>query len=351
MHQTLLAIRAGRRQAIHTERLPDGAAGNLRTLVFVRQWIRADSAFNRSVRALAQQLIADCGPADFACEVQALFDYAQSIRFVRDPIDVERIADAETTVHEQQGDCVDKSILLASLLGSVGHLTRGKVVNFAGDVQARGFDHFYLEVQRPDGSWQVLDPTPENTPPGWEASGAVYQVVEFWEGTGGPALSGLLDDLLPGLIQQGVQLGAQFAASTQRQAQASSTQARQIGTAFDDLARQVTTLFDQIQRQTVITAADVARAAQAYQQLAAIAEQYGSVAYVAQQWNSAAYRQAYETRLQQIAARVVETESTATTNQPASPLDLNGLTSSPLFWPVALLVGVVVVMPLLSGRD
>src|ERR1051325_1199993 len=98
MHQTLLVIRKGTEQTFHTERLRDGAAGNLRTLVFARQMVREDSALNPDVRALAQSLIAACAPEDFDCEVLTLFEYAQQIRFVRDPIDVERVADAMTTV-------------------------------------------------------------------------------------------------------------------------------------------------------------------------------------------------------------------------------------------------------------
>src|ERR1041385_7118940 len=211
MHQTLLVICNGAQQAVHTERLPDGAAGNLRTLAFARQMIREDSAFNLEVRKLAQALVANCPPDDFDCEVLTLFEYAQQIRFVRDPIDVERVGDGLTTVAQGQGDCVDKSILLASLLGSVGHLTRGEILNFNGDVAAHGFDHFYLEVQRPDGTWQALDPTPENVPPGWEAEAAVHRTIEIWDGTGGSSgVSGLLDQLLPGLINQGVQIGAQL---------------------------------------------------------------------------------------------------------------------------------------------
>ena len=355
MHQTLLVIRNRHKQAIHTERLRDGAAGNVRTLQFVRQMVREDSAFNLDLRRLAQSLVAQCSPDDFDCEVLTLFEYAQQIRFVRDPIDVERVADAMTTSAEGQGDCVDKSILLASLLGSVGRLTRGKVVSFYGDVEAYGFDHFYLEVQRPDGAWQPLDPTPENVSPGWEAKALVRRTVEFWDGTGGrDNISGLLDQLLPSLIGQGVQLGSQLVAGSRQSGTAAAAE-KQVGQAFDEAARQVTAFFDEVQRRSVITSADLDAVTQAYQELAAVAQQYASVEYVSRQWASPAYKAAYEARLHDIAARVQPQQAggsesgNVTQSPPAAGTILNGLTSNPLFWPLVVLVAVLVLPGILRN--
>jgi Transglutaminase-like superfamily len=353
MHQTLLVIRNGTRQQTQKERLPDGVEGNLRTLSFVRSMVTEDAAYDQQVRRTAQEIIAACRPGDFDCEVRSLFEYAQQdIRFVRDPIDVERIADAATTMAEGQGDCVDKSVLLATMLGSVGHLTRGKVVNYRGDVETAGFNHFYLEVQRPEGTWEPLDPTPSDKEAGWEAEGEVHRTIEFWEGTGGDeTLSGLLDQILPGLIQTGAQLGSQWASSSLQQARSSGSQSQQLGAAFDQLAGQTTALFDSIQRQATITQADLQNAAAAYQQLAQVVQQYGgAVPYIAEQWNSSAYKPAYEARLQQMVARVQAV--TPGTNVPPSPGPTgNGSTTSPdafesltgnqLFWPLVVLLAVV----------
>lgn len=356
MHQTLLVIHNGRKQSVQTERLRDGAAGNLRTLAVMREMIREDAARDLELRRRVQGLVVECYGHDFNCEVEKLFEYARDrIRFIRDPIDVERIADAATTMADRAGDCGDKTIWLASALGAVGHLSRFVVVDFANDVATNGYDHVYLEVQRPDGTWQPLDPTPENVPPGWEATAAVRKAVDIWPNPGGPSsnLSGFLDQLLPQLINQGIQFGA----AAFQQTRASGQQQQQIGAQFDQAAGQVTALFNSIQAQAIITAADLQRAAEAYQQLANVAAQYPT-SYVQEQWNSNNYRPAYETRLQQMAQRVQGaqqpgatqtqqpgtqlTTTTGAAQQPVLGFDISGLTSNPLFWAAILFAGFMI---------
>lgn len=82
--------------------------------------------------------------------------------------------------------------------------------------------------------------------------------------------------------------------------------AKQAGKDFDSLAGQVTALFNRIQAQPTITAADLATATNAYQQLAQIVASAGAqVPYIAAQWALPSYQAAYEARLQQIASKVI----------------------------------------------
>jgi hypothetical protein len=71
------------------------------------------------------------------------------------------------------GDCDDKVVCLATLLATLGHKSRFKVLG-----TKRGhFSHVYLEVQTPRG-WLSLDPTPEQAHAGWQGRGhmATYEI-------------------------------------------------------------------------------------------------------------------------------------------------------------------------------
>jgi len=306
----LLVISKGRRQLVPTKALLPGTQGNLQTIVVIVPMVRRDAVEDLEVRRLALDLVADC-PNEFECQVGKLFEYARSIRFARDPIDAERVADAATTIAEQSGDCADKSILLASLLGSIGWVSRFVALNFYDDLESHGFDHLLIEAQRDDGSWVPLDATPEAAPVGWEPEAPVRRVFEIWpeaeqtanskQQTAG--MGGLFDDL----IGQGIQLGTQVIAGAVQRSRVSSEQAAQIGAQFDQLAGQVTQLFNQIQSQSVITQADLEAAIAGYTQLAQAAQQYANVDYVVQQWNLPSYKAAYEERLRQMAAVAQQT--------------------------------------------
>ena len=344
----LLVIEHGKRRTVPTKALLPGKEGNLQTLAELLPMIRRD-VFDEELRNRALELIADC-PNEFECQVGKLFDYAKSIRYVRDPIDAERIADAATTIAVQAGDCGDKSELLAAMLGTIGYVTRLRALNFYDDLDQRGYDHLLVQVQRDDGSWVSLDATPEWARPYWEPEAPVKTDFDIWTADGRPAtvgqegkpspvgllprasavgsrqsseMAGWVDDL----IAQGIQLGTQYAAGAVQQARLSGAQAQQAGGNFDNAAGQVTQIFNAIQSQPVITEEDLAAAVNAYQQLAQLAQQYGSVEYVAQQWASEDYKPAYEARLRQMAESVSRRQEAGGSNQSGGP-NTGGLLSS-----------------------
>jgi len=76
------------------------------------------------------------------------------IRYVQDTNGIELLHDPVTLLEIGAGDCDDKSILLASLLESIGHRTRFVAVAFEPD----RFSHVWVQDYL-DGRWVDLEPT------------------------------------------------------------------------------------------------------------------------------------------------------------------------------------------------
>jgi len=100
---------------------------------------------------------------DYACEVKCLHAYVRdSIRYLQDPVDVERLQSADKTIELGAGDCDDKSILLAALLESIGHPTRFIAIGFEPEI----YSHVYVETKI-GAEWVPLETT-ESVEVGWE---------------------------------------------------------------------------------------------------------------------------------------------------------------------------------------
>jgi hypothetical protein len=347
----LLVISNGKRRLVPTTALRPGKEGNLQTLAVLLPMIRAD-AESVELRRFVLGLIADL-PNTFEAQVGVLFDYAKnSIRYTRDPIGAERIADAATTIDEQAGDCGDKSILLAAMLATIGYLSRLIALNFYDDLDAHGYDHLLVQVQDDAGAWQSLDPTPEDARPNWEPAAPVRTVFPIWEDGGGQ--KEIAGGPLDALIAQGIQIGSQYAAGAVQSSQRTHAQEAQLGSQFDNLAGQVTALFNQIQALPVITLADLQTAAAAYQQLAQIAQE-NATAYITEQWNSVNYKPAYEARLNQM-AEAVSSEQLAVSSQTSAeavlglPSSVGSSLSSLLSNPLALVAGALFLVAAVKRR-
>lgn len=154
--------------------LLDGVDGVNQTLAAMAALVRRDAS-NLTIRNKALEITQGCDGHDFQCEIQALFEYCRSqITYRRDPVETELVQDAARTLFTfGVGDCDDKVVCLATLLATLGHKSRFKVLG-----QTRGhYSHVYLEVQTKSG-YLALDPTPEQAPAGWEARGqaATYEI-------------------------------------------------------------------------------------------------------------------------------------------------------------------------------
>lgn len=92
---------------------------------------------------------------DFEGEARRIHAFVRDdIRYVRDTDGVELLHDPVTLLQTGAGDCDDKAILLASLLGSIGHPTRFIAVAFEPDVYSHVWVQDYL-----NGAWVDLEPT------------------------------------------------------------------------------------------------------------------------------------------------------------------------------------------------
>ena len=166
--------------ALLRDQLPDGLPGTARTLTAMRDLAAGPwGARSAIIRALALNIVREAAvpEKDYLGEVVALFQWVQrSIRYVRDPIGQELVTAPETLVQTRAGDCDDHAVMLAALLGSLGHRSRFVTIGFQAD-QPERFSHVYLEAQ-PAGSdtWIPLDAIKKDRPAGWEAVAPVRRV-------------------------------------------------------------------------------------------------------------------------------------------------------------------------------
>jgi hypothetical protein len=142
--------------------IPSGQRGILETLKAMSRFAR-DGKKSLIVRGLAMRRTQSCAQKDYACEVRALHSFVRdSIRYVQDIDGVETVQSAEKTLEFGAGDCDDKAVLLAALLGSIGHPTRFVAIGFEVGI----YSHVYVET-RIGSRWIALETT-EPVEAGWE---------------------------------------------------------------------------------------------------------------------------------------------------------------------------------------
>lgn len=118
------------------------------------------------VRTKALELVRGLSQKDWVGEVHALWEFVRDrIRYVRDIRNVETVHTADQVLAQAQGDCDDKSILLASMLEALGHPTRFAAVGFSPG----HFKHVFVET-RVGNKWLALETT-EAQRMGWRPPG------------------------------------------------------------------------------------------------------------------------------------------------------------------------------------
>lgn len=137
-------------QTSETE-LPAGIAGNHETL---KQMIKVARIRSRHplVRELALRILEyyNVPSQDYYKEAQAIGEYIQKkVRYVRDIDGVETLHDPITMIdqmkrNQAQGDCDDMSLLIATLLLSIGHKPFFRVVRYYDGVGP--YQHIYVVV-------------------------------------------------------------------------------------------------------------------------------------------------------------------------------------------------------------
>ena len=141
--------------------IDSGPKGVYQTLRIMRYFVRTGKK-DMLVRQKALSIIKNRPQKDFAGEVQDLHKFVRdSIRYVKDIAGVETVQTPDITLEIGQGDCDDKSVLLASLLESIGHPTRFVAVGF----RPGHFSHVLIETKI-GARWIPLETT-EPVPMGW----------------------------------------------------------------------------------------------------------------------------------------------------------------------------------------
>lgn len=166
--RALAGLAAARpKNATQLASIPSGIDGVRATLDIMREFAREAVRDPRQlVRQRARSLVAHLPPREWLGQITALHEFVRDqIRYLHDPVGVERVATPEVTLEERQGDCDDKATLLAALLESIGHPCRFVALAFNGD----GFSHVLVETKI-GKSWMPLE-TIINRPAGWYPSG------------------------------------------------------------------------------------------------------------------------------------------------------------------------------------
>ncbi len=135
-----------------------------------------DGKLNPAIRAKAVELTERLPQKGWIAEIRALQEFVHDkIRYVRDIEGVETVHTADAVLSIGSGDCDDKSVLLASLLGAIGHPSRFVAVGF----EPGRFSHVYVEtlVGRKPGKWIALETT-EPVGIGWTPPNIVSRIVK-----------------------------------------------------------------------------------------------------------------------------------------------------------------------------
>lgn len=141
--------------------IPKGVAGTKATLNLMRDIVRMYRK-HPLIRQTAAELVSDLPQKSWIGEIDRLHRFVRDhIRYLKDTRGVETVQTPTVTLDLGQGDCDDKSVLLASLLESIGHPTRFVAIGY----QPGRYEHVYVETKL-NNSWISLDPT-EPVPVGW----------------------------------------------------------------------------------------------------------------------------------------------------------------------------------------
>jgi len=154
------------------QQIANGNTGIRQTLKLMSKLTKAYKA-SPIIRELALSLTKTLKQKNYWGEVAALHHYVkEEIRYIKDIREVETIQSPVQTLRLRQGDCDDKSTLVASLLESIGHRTRFVAVGFS----PKSLSHVFVQT-RIGNKWVSVECT-ENWPLGARPRGIKNVMVE-----------------------------------------------------------------------------------------------------------------------------------------------------------------------------
>lgn len=123
-------------------------------------------------RQLAFSIVRGIPNKDFRGEVEAVQKWVRkNIRYTRDINGVETVATPDKTLEFGQGDCDDQSVLVATLLESIGFPTRFKAIGLSPGF----YSHVFPEAEI-NGQWVSVETT-LNVPLGWQPKDARSEMI------------------------------------------------------------------------------------------------------------------------------------------------------------------------------
>jgi len=154
--------------------LANGVGGVQQTLRMMRQLVNQCKT-NVQIRQAATNTIFLTPEKDEYSEAEAIFNFVRDrIRYVKDVNDIETLSTPMMTLEGRLGDCDDQTVLLASMLESVGYPTRFVVEGYTTPVE---YDHVYMQALV-FGQFISMDPTEQHYM-GWSPPDPVSQLVEM----------------------------------------------------------------------------------------------------------------------------------------------------------------------------
>lgn len=142
--------------------------GSLKGPAGVRLTLKRMAAISKAyktaplIRETATKILSRIPEKRWRLEVETILSYCQNyVRYTRDVVGVETLQTPVQTLRIMQGDCDDQSMLLASLLMSVGHPCRFVAVGQAKN----SFSHVLVQT-KVSGTWLWADPIMNGWPLG-----------------------------------------------------------------------------------------------------------------------------------------------------------------------------------------
>lgn len=157
--------------------IPSGKAGTLTTLRKMSQVVKQYKK-TLPIYLFSRNVVQDVLGKDFVGELRAVQEWVrENVRYTRDIRGVESIQTPVKTLEIRQGDCDDHSILVATILESLGHKTRFVAMGFAPGK----FSHVFAQARvgsKRGPVWLSIETT-EPVEIGWKPPRIVSKMVVY----------------------------------------------------------------------------------------------------------------------------------------------------------------------------
>lgn len=158
---TEVEIQTGSERPLYTLFVRDGIPGNYDVVYQMIKIIRNSCDYDKSIEALAKQLLIDNGLDSYAAEkdqFEIVFNFVKShVIYIQDIAGaIESLKSARQTISDGWGDCDDHAVCNATLLGCLG-FESVKIAMARYGANDKTFGHVYCVAYSSDGARYVFD--------------------------------------------------------------------------------------------------------------------------------------------------------------------------------------------------